>query len=332
MRAIKIIATLYLALIVVDASAQEAVTNHIIAAHEYLVAGDKQSAKLELDSALRLSPNNLEANVLMGDIFSEEKRYSRAIMNYDKAILTNSGNPELFMKRADMHRILNNHRTYILSDYERALRLDPGNISYYKIKADYLATNINPETHKYDFEAASRTITEAMAIDKNNPELLFLRSRYLKGNEQFLSALADIDKAISLDPSNDKYYAERGHINFSIGRYGSARADYNKAIKINNTDYRYFEFRGHTHYNLSNYLEAYNDYSVAIDMIIAKIAGIKGRIDANDPLNKSLRLALLYRGMSLVQDNRPYDACDDFNRAYNMGESKARNYLRKYCY
>ena len=73
-----------------------------------------------------------------------------------------------------------------LSDYDAAIRLDPGNLEYYKIKAEYLAKNTNPVTHKYDFEAASETMSEAIAIKKSDPELYFLKSKYLAGGE-FLS-------------------------------------------------------------------------------------------------------------------------------------------------
>jgi len=314
------------------ALSQAQTNNHIIAAREYLNTGDQLRAKLELDSALRLAPESSLANELMGDLNKAKKRYSRAITSYDKAIMASTSQPELYMKRAEMHRKLKNHRIYILNDYNDAIKLDPANIDYYKIKADYFATNINPDTHKYDFEGASSTITDAIAINKNDTHLHFLKARYLMGSEQFLSALAEINTAIMMDNLNDAYYAERGAINFKISRYEDSKKDFTRAIRMNEAKFDYYESRGHTNYNLGNYVEAYDDYSTAIDMIIIDVAKEQGSLNSSNPLNKSLRLNLLYRGMTLVQENRPYDGCDDFKRAYQMGESKARNYMRKYCY
>ena len=311
---------------------QAQTNNHIIAAREYLKAGEHVKARLELDSAARLSPNNPVVTEMLGDIYSDEERYARAIMNYDKAIQNKSTDAELFMKRATLHRKLDNHRIYVLNDYNAAIQLEPQNIEYYKIKADYLANNINPETHKYDFQAASTTISDAIAIEKSDPELHYLKARYLAAGEFYLSALSDIDKAISLDNKNPEFYSQRGIIYFGITRYRDAYADFSRAVSLDSTKFQYFEQRANTLYNMTNYTRAYQDYSRAIDMIITKIAQKRGAITSSDPLNKSLRLNLLYRGMTLVQDNRPYDGCDDFERAYEMGESKARNYMRKYCY
>jgi tetratricopeptide (TPR) repeat protein len=311
---------------------QAQTNNHIIAAREYLKSGDHLRARLELDSAARLSPNNPVVNEMLGDIYSDEKRYARAITNYDKAISTNATDADLYMKRAELHRKLDNHRIYVLGDYDAAIKLEPQRVEYYKIKADYLVNSINPETHKYDFQAASETINEAIPISNADAELYYLKARYLSAGEFYLSALSDINKAISLDNTNPVYYAQRGKIQFGITRYREAFTDFGRAINLDSTNFQYFEQRAHTLYNMENYTRAYEDYSKAIDMIIFKVAQRRGSIEATDPLNKSLRLNLLYRGMTLVQDNRPYDGCDDFERAYKMGESKARNYMRKYCY
>ena len=312
--------------------AQEATTNYIIAAREYLSAGKEMLAKRELDSALILSPNNPTANTMMGEYYERQNKYTRAILYYDIAIAANPSNPELYIERARMHRQLNNHRTYVLTDYNNAIRLDPENIEYYVLKADYEATNIHPDTHKYDFKGASTTIAEAIAFKKDDPNLYYLEAKYLVSAEQFLAALTSINKAIQMAPQNDKYFAERGNLNFNLGKYQVAQRDFSRAISLNQTDFSYYESRGHALFNQGNYSSAYDDYSLTIEMIIKVIASQKGEIKSTDPLNKSLRLTLLYRGMSLVHDDRPYDGCEDFERAFQMGEAKARNYMRQYCY
>ena len=315
-----------------SAMAQSQTNNHIIAAREYMKSGNNNLARLELDSAALLSPGNPQVNELQGDIYTEEKRYARAITSYDMALIANKTDPDLLMKRAALHRKLDNHRIYVLNDYNAAIQLDPENIEYYKTKANYLANSINPETYKLDFEGASLTINDAIQVDNTNANLYYLKAQYLAGGEQYLSALVDINKAITLQNTNPLYYALRGKIFFGITKYQEAFSDYSRAISLDSTKYQYYESRAHAFYNLGYYIRAYDDYSKAIDMIIKHIAHEQGTIESSDPLNKSLRLNLLYRGMALVQDNRPYDGCDDFKRAYQMGEIKARNYMRKYCY
>ena len=311
--------------------AQEQVMGHLIAAREYLKANKEQIAKLEIDSALMISPKHALANAMMGDLMSKRKKYLLALLSYDKAILANTNEAELFIKRAQLHIQLNNHRAYIIDDFNKAIALESTNTSYYIKKADYLANSVNPQTLKPDFYMAANTISEALSFNRKNDELLYLRCKYLYGDDQNLAALTDINKAISLNPHKDSYLAQRGYINFMIDNYRIAFTDYSRAININQQNPTYFEFRGHANYNMGRYVKAYDDYSIGIDLIINEIAVKEDKVSIDSPINKQLRGLLLFRGMSLVQDNKPFDGCDDFERAYQMGESKARNYMRKYC-
>lgn len=311
--------------------AQEQVMGYLVAAREYLAMDSSELARKEIDSALVISPKNSMANSLMGDLLNDNAEYLKALMSYDKAIISNSSDSELFIKRAELHIRLNNHQAYILSDFEKAIALDQLNVGYYIKKASYLANSVNPTSLKTDYQRASITIGDALVIKHDDPYLLFLRSKYLFSDEQNLAALSDINKAITLVPYNDQYLAQRGYIYFMINNYQAAFTDYNSAINYNSQSATYFEFRGHSRYNLEEYKDAYDDYSKAIDLIIKDIQEKNTRISTNDPLNKKLRSILLYRGMSLVQNNQTYAGCDDFDRAYQMGEAKARNYMRQYC-
>ena len=310
---------------------QNRVRNHLIAAREYLQASEEALAILELDSALSMAPKNWAANTMMGDLMFDRGDYLHALLSYDKAILVNTENPELYYKRAELHIKLNNHRAYIVGDYDKAIALAPTNNLYYIRKAHYYAHSVNPDNFKTDYPAAISTINEAMVLDAENPELLYLKSKYLLGDNQNLAALTEINKAIVLNSASDLYLAQRGNVNFQITRYKAALADFNRAISINDHFADHYKFRGHTNFNLDRYSQAYDDYSNAIDLIIEKISNIRGSVTYDGTLNKDLRGLLLFRGMALVQDNRPYDGCDDFKRASQMGETKARNYIRKYC-
>lgn len=310
---------------------QNKVRNHLIAAREYLHSKNEKLAKLELDSTLSLAPANWLANTMMGDLMTSRGNYLHALLSYDKAILANRQDPSLYFKRAEIHTRLSNHPAYIIGDYDRAIALAAPNTLYYTKKAHYYANSVNPENFKTDFESAIYTINEALIIDPDNPELIYLKSKYLLGNKENLAALSQANQAIVLVPTNDKYIAQRGYVNFEISRYRAALTDFSRAIKLNDHNSNYYKYRGHSNFNLDKYSDSYNDYSNAIDLVINKIALKRGSVTYAGSLNKDLRSLLLLRGMSLVHDNRPYDGCEDFKRASKMGETKARNYMRQYC-
>ncbi|MEN8249276.1 MAG: hypothetical protein ABFS32_10125 [Bacteroidota bacterium] len=327
------ILTILLALLLVlsQANAQEVMMNHIIAAKEYMKTDSTALAKRELDSALRISPKDPMANTIMGDLMNNQGNYLRALLSYDKAIESNQTDPTLYIKRANLHIMLRNHRTYIVEDYDRAILLAPDSINYYVQKSEYLASINNPVSHDPEFDLAAQTISQAIAVDRKNPYLYYLRSNYYYNDGQNLAAIADIDKAVAMDKSRDEFLAFKGYIHFMIGDFRQAYGSYSVAIIRNPNNAGYYEFRGHANYNLGNYIRAYDDYSKGIDLLIGEIAKRESKIDVSDPLNKQLSVILLYRGMALVQEGRPFDACDDFKRAFQIGESKAKNYIRKYC-
>ncbi len=311
--------------------AQEILTQHLIAAREYMRAGKLPQARAELDSALLISPKNPQVNALLGDLYYQQEIPLKALLYYDKAITYGLQDASLYYKRARLHTELNNHPAYVIKDYDQAISLAPDSLTYYLDKAKYLAGHINPATQKPYFAEAVNTINQALKRFPDNHYLYYLRSQYLFGAGRTLSALGDIDKAIKMAPDKAEYLAQRGYINFMIGNYKAAYTSYSQAIRLDPGKAEYYEFRGHSLQNLDRYEQAYDDYSKAIDLVIARITTNRKRLSKDDPLNKQLRILLLYRGISLVHANRPYDGCQDFERAYRMGEDKARNYMRQYC-
>ena len=159
--------------------AQQEVMNHLIAAREYLQDNNELSAKLEIDSALAISPRHAMANAMMGDLMNERGELLKALMSYDKAILSNPNEAELYIKRAELHIKLNNHPSYVINDLNRAITLEPANKDYLIKKAQFLAHSVGSDSSKPDFSEAAAIISQAISFNRKDSELYYLRSQYL---------------------------------------------------------------------------------------------------------------------------------------------------------
>lgn len=285
----------------------------------------------ELDSATALSPNFAKAYILKADIWQLKMEDRRAIGQYSLAILHDPSIIEAYLKRAALHFKLKDHRNYILNDVNEAIKFQPNSAELYELKAYYYAHTLSPENLKPDYPNAIAILNTAILLEPKEAKYFNIRSDYKFKNGQKLSALLDINKAIDLNPNVAPYYHSRGIIRFTMSDFRSSLNDINTAIELNDSNYLYFQFRGNIYYNLNRYDQAYTDYSNTLDLIFQKITKTKSRLSPNNPLNISLRETLMLRGMTLVQENKPYDGCDDFKRAQQMGESKASNYIRQYC-
>lgn len=311
--------------------AQEKSRAYYVTAKEYLKIDSLSIALTELDSATKLSPNFTEAYVLKGEIWELKKEDRRAIGQYSLAILHNPKLTTAYIKRAALHFKLKDHRNYFLNDINEAISLQPNKALLYELKAYYYAHTLSSKTLKPDYENAISALNNAVLLEPNESRLLKIRSDYKFNNNEKLSALADINAAINKDETNDSYYHLRGIIRFTMGDFRSSLNDINSAIEINSQAYSYYQFRGNINYNLYRYNQAYLDYSSTLNLLFQEIAKTNTRIRSNNPLNLNLRQTLLLRGMTLVQENKPFDGCDDFKRARQMGETKATNYIRQYC-
>ena len=311
--------------------AQEVSRKHYVTAKEYLKIDSLTWALIELDSATRISPLFAEAYALKGYIWELKKNDRKAIDQYSLAILHNPSFTQAYLKRAALHFKLKDHRDYVLNDVNKAILLSPQNADLFVLKAYYYAHTPSPLNQKPDYPNAINTISTAIYMNPNEASYLKDRSEYEFNMEQKLAALADINLAIEKDNTNDSYYHFRGVIKFTMNDYRSALNDLSKAISLNNTSYVYYQLRGNVYYNLSKYNQAYNDYTATINLLFKQLANTNKRVTSENPLNISLRQTLVLRGMALVQENKPYDGCDDFKRASQMGDSRAGNYIRKYC-
>jgi len=311
--------------------AQEATLAHFVSAKEYLKNDELSKALIELDSATSISSNFADAYELKGNIWELKKEDRKAISQYSLAILHNPLLTNSYLRRAALHFKLKDHRNYVLSDVNEAIRINPMNASLHQLKAFYYAHSLSPQTLKPDYRNAISSLNTAILLDPKESSYLKFRSDYKFKSGQKLSALIDINSAIAKNNIDDTYFHSRAVIRFTMSDFRSSLNDINKAIELNTSDYMYYQFRGNVYYNLNQYNQAYGDYSTTINLVFAEITKTKSQIRPDNPLNRKLRETLLLRGMSLVQENKPYDGCDDFKRALQMGESKATNYIRQYC-
>ncbi len=288
-------------------------------------------ALMELDSATKIAPNFAEAYALKGDILELQHEDRKAIGQYSLAILHNAKLTEVYLKKAELHFKLKDHRNYLLDDVNTAISLSPKNAKIYKLKAYYYAHTLSPADLKPDYTNAIIALNTAVALEPDESDYLKTRSDYKFKKGQKLSALLDINSAIAKKDNDESYYHLRGIIHFTMGNFRSSLNDLNKAIELDSLDYQYYQFRGNIFYNLNRYDQAYTDYSATINLLFQEIAKNNSRVNPKSPLNQNLRETLLLRGMTLVQENKPFDGCTDFKRAQQMGESKAGNYIRQYC-
>ncbi len=290
-------------------------------------AGDYRSAVVAYDKALELHQGLVEAYFQRASAKNLLKDFEGALKDYNRVIDLDSLHVFAYYYRSDLKHQLGFQRDSSLLDINKAIAIAPDNAQLYARRAYIKAHTFDLDVAKINHDDAIADLDKAISLDPANPE--FYRQRGFSRSQQgaTLSAAEDFDKAIVIDPANANNFNERGLIRLKIEDFRGAAADFSKAIEItDNLEYLYRN-RGLAYYNSKNTTGAVNDYTKAIELISEEL-----RVNKFDRGYKfKLTNAYVMRGASFIAMRKNYEACADFSKAYELGEKRALNYLKKYC-
>jgi tetratricopeptide (TPR) repeat protein len=167
--------------------------DYLIRSQSYFQKGEIELALKEIDKALELNPNYVDAFFL------------RAIINN---------------KRKDMEGVL--------ADYNKIIELAPTTsrieVVYTNRSSIYL--------HKGEIDKALHDLDKAVSINPKVAEIYIARAVARLQKRELDGALADYEKSIELNPTISAAFLGRAYFRYQKGDFDRALADYNKAIEL----------------------------------------------------------------------------------------------------
>ncbi len=184
---------------------------------------DFAGAEAQLNKALEIKPDYVEALTLRGKLYSDMNRLTDAIADLSQA-LTIAPSAVTYVNRAIV--------------FEKVPDISSANIDYNKaidLDATYAPAYINRGMISYyqrKFKAALGDFELAIKYDPNNANAYTNRGSVYLIEEDYESAKNDFDKAIEIDPAAAMAYNGRGLVNQKTGRYSDALHDFDKCIEL----------------------------------------------------------------------------------------------------
>jgi eukaryotic-like serine/threonine-protein kinase len=317
--------------------------------------GTNEQAMQDLVRAIQLKPNQYQAHANLGLAYRNEERWAEALEQFDIAIRLAPDQSSLYHNRGlislnrqdlaaalsdfeqainlasgpiqsvvDDHvqrgRILHRQKRYAeaLAAYEAALKLQPGNRTVERLRADTLLalgrgsealiafdvylepTDTDPDAYRQrgferarvaDYAGAQADFTRALVLEPDSPSTRARRGWSFL-NDATKLALSDFEAAIKLDPRNGDLHNGRGYARVLLGDYAGGVADAEEALRLSEpiADVR---IRLATQYNAA--------------CIFAQAAG-KTALATGDPERQAL--ARRYRDRSLELIRQALDLLD----------------------
>lgn len=195
-----------------------------------LLQGDTIAALTDIEKALELNPDGVNAYILRADIrtTSSTPDLDGALTDIDRAIKLHPLEPGLLINRAFI-RYKNDDLRGAMDDYDHALGLDPSNAT-----ALYNRALLRAEVH--DLNRAIDDLTAAMNLGAGQGvaayRMLFNRAILYNEIGDLKGALADLDKLVDAFPDFSAAIFLRGDVKQKMGDQHGAKRDHDHSIAL----------------------------------------------------------------------------------------------------
>lgn len=211
----------------------ESLRRLIDSANSKIQKGEYQAARLELNKAIELSPQNASLFGLRGIVYAGLERHERAIQDYNQAIQINPQNITLYNLRGESYEKIQQYELAVIN-YSKILQLNPNSSQAYIKRAEAYRALKDGDKSISDFN-------QAVAVNPQDPEVYNSRGKFYADifsgsrsqtkiplplfsnsiQDSQNKAFKDYDMAIKLSPKVAIYYYNRGRLHVEIRRiYG----------------------------------------------------------------------------------------------------------------
>jgi tetratricopeptide (TPR) repeat protein len=206
-------------------------------AWSYDVRGDEAHAIADLNEALRLRPNYVDAYLDRGWAYYRQNDAQHAMADYNAALRLDPNSGAAYYRIGAVQQNLTSDYNGAIASFTRATQLNPQDVWSHV----YMAQLIDYLYHDSRYEEALQHYERALQIDPQlsvtgNPAIRIANAYVARSNALINSgdnsgAIQAATLAIGLNPNDANAYNNRGVAYQRLGQYDSALSDYNQALR-----------------------------------------------------------------------------------------------------
>jgi tetratricopeptide (TPR) repeat protein len=192
----------------------------------YQKSGDYVRAVREYDSAIRTSPQLVDAYNGRGIVYNALADYPRAIKDFDKAVELNPAYADAYNNRGTSYTALHDWDRAI-ADFDHAIAINPQHAKALWNRAIAYGMGLG------DFTKAIADCDRALSLNPPEAAGIYRSRGAARGaTGDFARAIADFDRAIEIDPQYAQAYYDRGMTYNRIGNRSRAIDDLTEATRL----------------------------------------------------------------------------------------------------
>jgi tetratricopeptide (TPR) repeat protein len=240
--------------------------------------------------------------------FNRTKIWKSTITLFEDVIKKQPRFIEGYDKLAEHYEIIQDHRNAITWSKQVIKKRDNHPGTYVRLLKMHMALNELDSAMMYAPYAVNNATTEQQLVEvysiKGYLDMIYKR---------YTDAIADYDIILRYDPNSAHSFAQRATAKMSLRQYEPALSDFARYLQLQPGD-------AEVYVNMARIYIDTNRSTLAIES-----------------LNNALQLnpehpdAYLMRGYTLLQTGQRAAACADFNRAKDLGNTTALEWIQNYC-
>ncbi|MDH5181660.1 MAG: tetratricopeptide repeat protein [Gammaproteobacteria bacterium] len=196
---------------------------------QYYYEGKYEPAVNELEQALRIEPNHIEANYMLGYLLHKQKKYAAALERFNKIIQLKPNRKDIYVSRAITYSAMRRFDES-LQDFALELSKNPKNHRIYLNRG-------NVYTMKRQFDLAMEDYNKALKLKPDYAKAFRARGKIYHHQKKYEQALLELNAALDSDPGYARAYTTRGNIHNKMDKYQLALDDHQNAVALATNDY-----------------------------------------------------------------------------------------------
>ncbi|MGF1675960.1 MAG: tetratricopeptide repeat protein [Rivularia sp. (in: cyanobacteria)] len=219
-------------------------------------------ALVDFNKAIDINPDYANNYNNRAFVYAKQKKWELALADYNKAIDINSKHTFAYYNRGSVYAKQKKWELALL-DLNKAIDINPINVRAYNNRGliyDY----------QYKYELALADYNKAIDINPDYAETYNNRGIVYDDLKKYELALADYQKAIEINPKDTDAYYNRGIVYAKQKKYELALADYNKATEINPKDADAYYNRGIVYIKKDDKRKAIQDFEKSAQLFKAQ--------------------------------------------------------------
>ena len=283
--------------------------------------GNHEMAINDLNLVLTAFPEDIETITEIAKSKSYLGQYNESLELLKKSLRIDPDASDTYVIKGLVYQWMNDGNENDLSNFTRAIALDPENYHAYYLRA---RTYANTERHIEAIEDFNR----AIEINPYSLDSYFSRALSRSETGDRTGAIDDYREMLKYEESLEgnflwgTVYNNKGHSLIELGRYEEARPLIDKALELEPDEYYIWSSSGHLNYLNGEYESCISDMDMAIHLEATDMSKAPGL---------GHEVSYFYSGLAKIKLGNLEEGCIDLRQSIEAGNPDAGEEFRKLC-